>query len=65
MFFPDPEYDTMTDQPLPAAQGNKWDGGKRVYQQRVVAAAKKVGKDQGLSSSDIKEIEEMKVRKVA
>lgn len=61
-FFPDPNYDETTDQPIPAAQGNKWDGGKAVYQERVYAAAKKIGKDQGLSP---KQIEFLKPRQVA
>ena len=52
-FFPEPDYDESTDQPIPAAQGNKWDGGKPEYQRRVYAAAQKVGKDQGLSPADI------------
>lgn len=62
MFFPEPEYSTQMDQPLPAAMGNKWDGGRPVYQQRVYNAAKKVGKDQGLSNTDI---QDLKPRKVA
>lgn len=61
-FFPDPEYDEATDQPKPAAMGNKWDGGKAVYRQRVYAAAKKIGKKQGLSNEDI---EDLKPRVVA
>ena len=53
MFFPEPEYDAGTDQPKPVAQGNKWDGGRPIYQQRVYDAAKKVGKDQGLKPKQI------------
>ncbi len=62
MFFPEPEYDENTDQPKPSAQGNKWDGGKPVYRERVYAAAKKIGRDQGLKPS---QIEELKPRVVA
>ncbi len=61
-FFPDPPYDENTDQAIPAAKGNKWDGGRAVYQERVYQAAKKVGKDQGLKPSSI---EELKPRQVA
>ena len=62
MFFPEPEYDDSTDQPKPAAQGNKWDGGRPAYQTRVHAAAKKVGKAQGLKGS---QIDDLKPRVVA
>ena len=58
-FFPDPDFDDDTDQAKPAATGNKWDGGKRAYQLRVVAAAKDVGKEQGLKPRDIRDIEKM------
>ena len=61
-FFPDPEFDKATDQPVPAAMGNKWDGGKAVYRERVYSAAKKVGKAQGLKTN---EIEALKPRVVA
>ncbi len=61
-FFPEPDYDEATDQPVPAAQGNKWDGGKAVYRERVYAAATTVGKDQGLKPKDI---EALKPRVVA
>ncbi len=54
MFFPDPEYDG--DDAVPAAMGNKWDGGRPAYRERVYAAAKKFGKDQGLSNKDIGEL---------
>ena len=56
MFFPEPEYDEATDNPKPAAQGNKWDGGRPVYQQRVYAAAKKVGRAQGLKGAQIEDL---------
>ncbi len=62
MFFPEPEYDPGTDQALPAAQGNKWDGGRPAYQTRVYAAAKKVGKDQGLKGA---QIDDLKPKQVA
>lgn len=62
MFFPEPDYDESTDQAVPAAMGNKWDGGRPVYQERVYQAAKKIGKDQGLSKKDI---DGLKPRKVA
>lgn len=55
-FFPDPEYDATTDEAVPAAMGNKWDGGKAVYRERVYAAAKKVGKEQGLKPAQIAEL---------
>ncbi len=55
-FFPEPDYDEQTDQQIPAAKGNKWDGGKAVYRQRVYAAAKKVGKHQGLSNAQIQDL---------
>ena len=45
-YFNNPDqgaYDDETDQQEPIAQGNKWDGGKPVYQQRVYAAKKKIG----------------------
>lgn len=61
-FFPDPEHDDVTDQPIPVAVGNKWDGGAPVYQERVYKAAKKVGKEQGLKPS---QIEALKPREVA
>lgn len=56
-FFPDPEYDEDTDQAKPAAVGNKWDGGKPAYQMRVHKAAEAVGKDQGLTGKQIKELD--------
>lgn len=56
------EYDEETDQPIPDATGNKWDGGKPAYQQRVYNAAKKVGKDRGLST---KQIDALKPKVVA
>ena len=34
------DFDDDTDQPIPIAKGNKWDGGKAVYQQRVYNAMK-------------------------
>ncbi len=51
-FFPEPDYNDE-DQQIPAAQGNKWDGGKAVYQMRVWEAAKKIGKAQGLKTKEI------------
>ncbi len=60
-FFPEPDYDAQ-DQQVPAATGNKWDGGKAAYQERVYAAAKKIGKNQGLKE---KQIEAYKPRRVA
>ena len=62
MFFPEPDFDERTDQPLPAAMGNKWDGDRPAYQERVYEAAKKVGKEQGF---DQKQIDSLKPRKVA
>lgn len=59
MFFPDPEYDG--DDAIPAAMGNKWDGGRPAYQERVYAAAKKIGKDQGLKPAQIDELEPRQV----
>ncbi len=59
-FFPDPEYDG--NDAVPAAMGNKWDGGRPVYQERVYAAAKKFGKEQGFKP---KQIDELKPRLVA
>ncbi len=61
-FFPEPKYDESTDQPIAAAMGNKWDGGKAIYQERVYAAAKRIGRSQGLKSE---EIDNYKPRKVA
>jgi len=61
-FFPDPKFDDETDHPIPAAMGNKWDGGKAVYQERVYAAAKKFGRDQGLKKE---QVDAYKPRKVA
>ncbi len=56
------EYDPDTDVAMPDATGNKWDGGKPAYQQRVYNAAKKVGKNRGLTK---KQIDELKPRVVA
>lgn len=61
-FFPEPDYDDLTDAQIPAAMGNKWDGGREAYRERVYKAAKKVGKDQGLKPKDI---EDLKPRVVA
>ena len=61
-FFPEAPYDEATDQQIPSAKGNKWDGGKAVYQERVYSAAKKVGKEQGLKPS---QIDDLKPRVVA
>ena len=55
-FFPEPEFDPVSDQAVPAAMGNIWDGGSPAYQERVYAAAKKVGKKQGLSKHDIDDL---------
>ena len=52
-FFPEPDYDKSTDEMVPVAMGNKWDGGKEAYQLRVWEAAKKVGKAQGLDKKQI------------
>ncbi len=60
-FFPDPEYDKDTDQPKPAAMGNRWDGGKWIYQERVYAAAQKFGREQGLRRQDIRDLKPRKV----
>lgn len=61
-FFPDPEYDETTDQPIPAAVGHKWEpGGKLGYQMKVFQAAEKFGKAQGLSKADIKNLEPRQV----
>lgn len=60
-FFPDPDYDDMTDQPIPAAVGDKWDGGGDVYRERVYKAAKDVGRKQGLSRKDVRELKPRKV----
>jgi len=51
-FFPEPNYDDE-DHQVPAAMGNKWDGGKEVYQMRVWKAAQKFGKKQGLKTKEI------------
>ena len=61
-FAPQPKYDEGTDQPIPIATGNKWDGGGEVYRQRVYAAAKKDRKELGFSREDI---DDLKPRKVA
>ncbi|MEE9198068.1 MAG: hypothetical protein V3U45_07970 [bacterium] len=55
-FFPEPDYNEVTDQPLPAAMGHKADGGAPAYRNRVYAAAKKVGKQQGLTEAMIDEL---------
>ncbi len=56
-FFPEPDYDERTDQPLPAAVGSKYDvGGAPAYRIAVHAAAKKVGKKQGLTQSQIDDL---------
>ena len=47
------EYDKQTDKQIPIAQGNKWDGGRPAYRQRVYAAAKKGGKHLGFSKEDV------------
>ncbi len=61
-FFPEPEYDERTDQPIPAAMGSKYDiGGVEAYRVKVHAAAKKVGKDQGLTESQIDDLKPAKV----
>jgi len=51
-FFPEPDYDAE-DHQVPAAMGNKWDGGKLAYQTRVWEAAKQIGKAQGLKTKEI------------
>lgn len=60
-FFPQPAFDEKTDQPIPVATGSKWDGGAPAYQHRVYAAAKKVGKAQGLKSAQIEDLKPMEV----
>ncbi len=35
------EFDERSDQAIPIAKGNKWDGGRPAYQERVYAAMKK------------------------
>ncbi len=62
MFLPDPDFDETTDKPKPDAQGNKWDGGTPVYQQRVYAAAKSLPGTRKLKSS---QIDDLKPRQVA
>ncbi len=62
-FFPQPDYDERTDQPIPAAIGSKYDiGGVEAYRVKVHAAAKKMGKKQGLTE---KQINALKPRTVA
>ncbi len=63
-YFVGEDFSDYDDQDVqkPIAQGNKWDGGKEVYRQRVYAAAKKGGKDLGFSNKDI---DELKPRVVA
>lgn len=58
---PNAEYDD-DDNLVIDAMGNKWDGGKAAYQQRVYNAAKKVGKERGLKT---RQIDELKPRTVA
>jgi len=56
-FFPDPEYDERTDQPIPAAIGSKYDtGGVEAYRMKVYKAAQDVGKAQGLKPSQIPDL---------
>ncbi len=59
-FFPEPDYDDTSDQPVPAATGNKWDGGGEAYRTRVYKAAKSVGKKQGLTDDDVDSLEPTK-----
>lgn len=47
------DFDDETDQPIPIAKGNKWDGGRPAYQQRVYNAKKKLGKQGGYKQSDL------------
>lgn len=62
-FAPEPKFDERTDQPMPIAMGNKWDGGTPAYRERVYAAAKKDRKKLGFSNEDIEVLK--KGRKVA
>ena len=59
-FFPESDYDAE-DVEVPVAVGNKWDGGKRAYQERVYEAAKKIGKAHGLKTKQIDNYEPPKV----
>ncbi len=60
-FPPEPDYDPNTDQPVPMAMGNRYDGGQAAYQERVYDAAEKDGKKLGLSRSDIRALKPRKV----
>lgn len=61
-FAPQPKFDELTDQPIPIATGNKWDGGAEPYRTRVYNAAKKNRQSLGFSQEDI---DDLKPRKVA
>lgn len=61
MYLPDPDYDEE-DVRVPDAVGSKYEGGKPAYQQEVYNAAKKVGKERGMKTS---EIDALKPRVVA
>ncbi len=61
-FSPEGKFDETTDQQLPMATGNKWDGGGEAYRVKVYNAAKKDRKELGFSRSDI---EDLKPRQVA
>ncbi len=60
-FPPQPEFNDVTDQPLPIATGNKWDGGGEAYRERVYNAAKKDRKKLGFTRSDISDLKPRKV----
>jgi len=62
-FFPEPDHDERTDQPIPAAVGSKYDiGGAVTYRANIYKAAKKMGRKQGLTKD---QIQELKPRQVA
>ncbi len=55
-FSPEGKFDETTDQQIPMAMGNKWDGGGPAYRERVYAAAKKDRKKLGFSNADIADL---------
>ncbi len=65
-FPPEPDHHPVTDQEVPLAMGNKWDGGKLAYQERLYAAAKKLSKTgRGQVGLTKKDVDELKPRVVA
>lgn len=52
-------YDSTGDHEVPIAKGNKWDGGKLAYQQKVYNAAKRDHKELGFSSKDMTDLSKM------